>query len=216
MSTTDKPPIDTATVQRCIELLKGTGEYRRVIHWDQPSRTSETRETWTYTTHPMDLLTGLLKTEPTEAEKLVDAWLGGNMDEDDQDYVRLAQFILDTQKRDGEALMQTAMNNLEDRLRINAAPYDAVVKAIIASCAQPEPQYVFGPWMPAVDGQTPPFPDGWFYQMRSTRTGEVNPAIWPVRGRFTSEDTEYRVRFTVGQWYDWAGGDCPVGERMCG
>ena len=89
------PPIDTATVQRCIELLKGSGEYRRVIHWDQPSRTSETRETWTYTQHPMDLLVGLLKTEPTEAEKLVDAWLDGNMDEDDQDYVRLAQFILD-------------------------------------------------------------------------------------------------------------------------
>lgn len=221
MESEDKPPIDAATVQRCIELLKGTGEYRRVIHWDRPSRISETREQWTYTQHPMDLLAGLLKTEPTEAEKLVDAWLvscGIVQAEDYGDFVRVAQFVLDNTKRDNpaEILRNWATDFAEEHgYTVDHESFDAAADHVATPIGEPEPQYVFGPWMPAVDGQTPPFPDGWFYQMRSTRTGEVNPAIWPVRGRFTSEDTEYRVRFTVGQWYDWAGsGDCPLGEDV--
>lgn len=226
MSTTGKPPIDTATVQRCIELLKGTGEYRRVIHWDQPSRTSETRETWTYTTHPMDLLAGLLEPEPTEAEKLVSAWAEDAANLLDADYwyeelVELAQFILDKQARDGEALMRTAMNNLEDRLLVRtmtttgtmkASPEE--IRAINEALGNVEPQFVYGPWMPAVDGQTPPFPVGWFYQMRAASTGVIGTTLECRGAPVESIDTEYRVRFEVGKWYDWAGGDCPVGAEV--
>lgn len=90
--------IDKATVERCIALLSGAGKYER--QWKRLSDMDEPdlEETWTFTTHPMDLLTPLIAPQPTEAEKLVNEWLGGCWDESDTDYVRLAQFILD--KRD--------------------------------------------------------------------------------------------------------------------
>lgn len=213
---TDTAPLDPATVQRCIDALTGTGKYgyafERISDFEPPVRV----EQWTYTMHPMDVLRGLLEKDErrTEAEKLVDEWLGGNMDEDAQDYVRLAQFILDKQADARAAEMLAApvdtrffdhTNSDGDLLRTTvttgAMKCDESFGDILHSAMEtPEPQYVFGPWMPAVDGRTPPFPAGWYYQMRNARTGEVNPIVQPVQGRFESIDTEYRVRFEVGKW----------------
>lgn len=175
-------PLDPATVQRCIEALKGTGRYDKQWKRELNQRDSELIESWTYTTHPIDILAGLLKPEPTEAEKLVDAWLCGNMDEDDQDYVRLAQFILDKQKPVAQA---------------------------------EEVQYAYGPWIIHPDGNAPVIPEGWKYQLRGCTTGRVHNEI--LTGPDTAQTwsaTDYRIRFEVGKWYDWAGGPCPVDDAV--
>lgn len=229
MTTTDKPPIDTATVQRCIELLKGTGEYRRVIHWDQPSRASETRETWTYTQHPMDLLAGLLKPEPTEAQKLVDAWLvscGIVQAEDYGDFVRVAQFVLNNTKRDNpaEILRNWATDFAEEHgYTAKHESFDAAAAHAATPIREPEPQYTFGPWIEWHGGDCP-VPGDWMVETLYRKetiemhfdtvipASEYNKVAAWQHNRVSSqhEITHYRVRFTVDQWYDWAGGECPV------
>jgi len=180
-------PIDAATVQRCIEALKGSGEYRR--DWKRRPYhpgPGELVETWTYTTHPMDILAALLHPpEKSEAEKLVAEWL--DTSDVNDSYRELVQFILDKQK--------------------------AHLKELIAPSDMPvveKPQYVFGPWVTPTDELTPNFPIGWLYQMRSSRTLEVNSVLWKMGSRVCSIDTDYRAVFEVGKWYNWNGGPCPV------
>lgn len=251
---TNTTPIDPATVQRCIELLKGTGRYdkqwKRLSDMDEP----DIEETWTYTTHPMDLLAGLLpKPEPTEAEKLVDAWLGGNMDDSDTDYVKLAQFILDrvnaqltfpstegvtATERSSFTVDQWQANTLPEgpfRLvdengreiasgftsSLKASPED--VKAVsdaIRNVMEPQPRYVFGPWVKWNGGDCP-VPGDWMVEtvcsdevMGEHDADVCEASDWAWNHCDCCDITHYRVRFTVGQWYDWAGGDCPVGKDV--
>lgn len=179
-------PLDPATVQRCIEALKGTGRYD--VKWDMLGYAGALRkvESWTYTTHPMDILAGLLKPEPTEAEKLVDAWMGGNMDEDDQDYVRLAQFILDKQAQNPTMNFATALHDQ----RVYEEPIGVT-------------QFVYGPWIIHPDGNAPVIPEGWKYQLRGRTTGRVHNEI--LTGPDTAQTwsaTDYRLRFEAGKWFN--------------
>lgn len=222
-------PIDPATVQRCIQALRGTGQYdkewKRLSDMDEPHLV----ESWTYTTHPMDILAALIKPEPTEAEKLVDEWLGGNMDEDDQDYVRLAQFILDKQAdaRFAEMLAAPTLdtrsfdhtNEDGDLLRTTVttgAMKSAESLGDILHSHNQEPQFVFGPWIEWQGGDCP-VPGDWMVQVALDKNAgnqglDASAAClfrwshFPHGGNIT----QYRVRFEVGKWYDWNGGPCPV------
>lgn len=200
-SSSNTLPIDTATVERCIELLRGHGEYDGRLGRTMSEPTLV--ETWTFTTHPMDLLRGLIVTK-TEAEKLVSEWREYRDPEDDyglfgrDDMNTLAQFILDKQKRERVSAMMAAPLKCDG----------------YSTSEEPQPQYVFGPWIIPTDGRTPDFPIGWEYQMRSAITHVENSSIQTMIGRYTAIDTHYRVRFEVGKWYDWTGGACPVGDDV--
>jgi len=189
--TDNNQPIDPATVQRCIEALKGSGRYDSQWKRQRYQRDVELIETWTYTTHPMDILKGLLPPpEKSEAEKLVDEWAefwGIKRIEGREDYVRIAQFILDKQKAHLKELI---------------APSDMPV------VEKPEPQYVYGPWIEWKGGQCP-VPGDWMVQR--VWKGVLQEPESASRVAWMFEGTEkYRVRFEVGKWYDWTGGPCPV------
>lgn len=212
--------IDKATVEHCIALLRGAGEYQRQWKRQPYHADPEMLETWTFTTHPMDLLAPLIAPEPTEAEKLVNEWLGGCWDENDTDYVRLAQFILD--KRNAERVAATPVAPSTDDITQASADTICSINAALGNC---EPQYVFGPWI-EWQGGVCPVPGDWMvdivcrYETVEDYTQTVACATrwrrgwgWDV-GRHRSDITHYRVRFEVGKWYDWAGGPCPVGPDV--
>lgn len=195
--------IDKATVEHCIALLRGAGEYQR--KWPEPL------EVWTFTTHPIDLLAPLIAPEPTEAEKLVNEWLGGCADENDTDYVRLAQFILD--KRNAERVAATPVAPSTDDITQASADTIRSINAALGNC---EPQYVFGPWIERQGGECP-VPGDWMVQVALDKNAgnqglDASAAClfrwshFPHGGNIT----QYRVRFEVGKWYDWTGGPCPV------
>lgn len=230
-------PIDTATVERCIELLRGTGEYgrstKRISDFEEPHQV----ETWTFTTHPIDLLRSLIVPEPTEeseAEKLVSEWLGGGTVDGDEDYVRLVQFILDKQKRDGEAMLANAMENLNAATLIRSSAVTGTMKAspddikaineALRYC-EPKPQYVYGPWIEWHGGECP-VPGDWIVEYK-LRNGFQSPFLNPCKGvkldwehptfRHLGDScdiTHYRVRFELNRWYGWTGGPCPVGDDV--
>lgn len=191
-------PLDPETVQRCIDALKGTGRYDKQWRRTPYQRDAELVETWTYHQHPIDILAGLLKPEPTEAEKLVDEWDGdpdvAANDPERRNYLSLAQFILD---RQAEARIAEML----------AAP---------VSVAE-QPQYVFGPWIKWHGGECP-VPGDWMVQVRLD--GRLCSGSVPTAGgmqwdhRASGNITHYRVRFEVGKWYDWTGGPCPVGDDV--
>lgn len=197
-------PLDPATVQRCIEALKGTGRYDK--QWKRLSDMGDPDliESWTYTTHPMDILADLLKPKPTEAEKLVDEWKVeagysssfGDFDIDDM--LELTQFILDKQAQNATMNFATALHDQ----RVYEEPIGAT-------------QFVYGPWIIHPDGNAPVIPEGWKYQLRGCTTGRVHNEI--LTGPDTAQTwsaTDYRIRFEVGKWYDWAGGPCPVDDAV--
>lgn len=82
---------------------------------------------------------------------------------------------------------------------------------------QPAPRYVFGPWIEWSGGDCP-VPHDWKIEtVCSDETmGEHDPEINRAGGyrsvwhKGNLRITHYRVRFEVGEWYDWNGGECPV------
>lgn len=194
-------PLDPATVQRCIEALKGTGRYER--QWERLSDMDDPDliESWIYTTHPMDILAALLKPEKSEAEKLVDEWDGSpetTPAHERRDYLSLAQFILDKQAQNPTMNFATALHDQ----RVYEEPIGVT-------------QFVYGPWIIHPDGNPPVIPEGWKYQLRGRTTGRVHNQI--LTGPDTAQTwsaTDYRLRFEVGKWYDWTGGRCPVDDAV--
>lgn len=212
MTENSTTPIDTATVERCIKLLRGHGEYKR--QWGrQPYRSDpELVETWTFTTHPMDLLRGLIVTK-TEAEKLVSEWREYRDPEDDyglfgrDDMNTLAQFILDKQQPATHPSV-TAFREAFDR-----------TGTMVGTLAEPEPRYVFGPWIEWHGGECP-VPGDWMVDVRFRDLGAYSQPIpagklhWGHYKNDLRDITHYRVRFEVGKWYDWIGGPRPVGDDV--
>lgn len=196
--------IDTATVQRCIEALKGTGEYNRQWQWkNYGTAAMELLETWTYTTHPIDVLQALIKPEKTEAEKLVDEWMAENgiaRCDDKRDLINVAQFVLDS------------VNAEKVAVDFPAEPIDLGVGET--------PEYIFGPWIEWKGGERP-VPGDWEIQTVCPRLRKTlddpdetltSAGGWSERQwRDTVSISHYRVRFEVGKWYDWHGGECPLG-----
>lgn len=186
MTATNTTPLDAATVQRCIDALKGSGVYRKEWRSGELNRYAELIETWTYTTHPMDILKDLLPPpEKTEAEKLVDKWIEkakpapigvGNM----ADLIRFAQFALDSLEPPTEAPQEEA--------------------------------YVFGPWIDWPNGPPPKIPHGWEYQMTGTETGYLSDVFIGPDTNSAWHNTNFRYCFRQNTWYNWRGGDCPVKE----
>jgi hypothetical protein len=261
--TTNNQPIDAATVQRCIEALNATGEYDR--QWKRQPYTrgpGELIETWTYTTHPIDILKGLLPPpEKSEAEKLVDEFFRDRTATQVSD-VALVQFVLDKQRSDNpaEVLRDIATELAEENgytvdqwqtyplpdgpfklvdengreialgfsSSLKASPDD--IRAINEALRNVAPQYVYGPWREWQGGECP-VPGDWVVQVEldnewadtdaegnaftdfslagDADTGTAEVFMWPL-DRFCGNITHYRVRFEVGKWYDWNGGECPV------
>jgi len=186
--TKNDQPIDPATVQRCIEALKGSGEYDRQWKRQLYQRgAGELVETWTYTTHPMDILKGLLPPpEKSEAEKLVDEWLESSNPNDS--YAGLAQFILDKQRSDNPA---------------------EVLRDIATELAE-EHGYTVDQW------QTYPLPDGPFKlvdangrEIASGFSSSLKASPDDIRA-INEALRNVAPQYVYGPWRDWQGGECPV------
>jgi hypothetical protein len=185
------------TLQRAIEALKGTGQHGllRQPYERHPS------DVWTYyDTHPMDVLKALIPPPPappkSEAEKLVDEWINEQNANPEWRgaYVAVAQFVLDK------------------------------TQPVITPAAAPttsEKQYVFGPWIEWKGGGCP-LPADWEIQtVLNDETMDNFDDCVDAAGAYGSSAwlnsaplpiTHYRVRFEVGKWYNWTGGECPVPE----
>lgn len=157
----------------------------------------------------------------SEAELLVDKWLAikgvgpsANMDRDTMaEWSSLAQFVLECQR--------------------HAATQPQVIPETPEAQS---PVYVYTPWKEWHGGECP-VPGDWFVQARlegewedydavgnkfidfSEATDESDGDVaheWVWDGRrpayVTLPVTHYRVRFEVGKWYEWHGGECPVPE----
>ncbi len=174
------------TLDACINALSWK---MRVRSYSEPySKITDDYYTFAGNRSPLDILESLRPApELSEAEKLASEWATSR----GYDFVTPGNV----------SLVEFVMQRL-------ATP---------AKLPEPEPEYVFGRWIKHDGSNECPVPSDWEietvcgryesldeYDTSITRANNWTPGQWE------KSITYYRVRFEVGKWYDWTGGECPL------